>query len=443
MDDQHLTRDLFRAVAKGDLHPRIVTDLGFRHLLDRCPDCRREFEAFQSERSRARETMDYSGAFGAVLRTLQETARKLTEDDREAGKDLERLLRLSREERGDAVKRARRRFRGHRLVRLLLAESLRQIPRDPREAFHLAEIAREVLNHSPASPGGFDLLALASAYMGNATRAAGELREADSLFTFVRFVIRREEISDIEILARVDDLEGSLRKDQRRLREAEELLGRAAKLFHLMGDRLSEARVLVNLGSVENLKGDPALAIRTTGAAIAKLEAQPDSRLYLCARYNLAYFHLLSGNPEQAAEILEADAPLYLDQSEPGFVLRRLWLQGNIAEARGAFEIAAQAYREAREGFLRLRIGYDAAMVSLDLAILFLNRGRMAEVRALAEEMFPIFESQDVHREALAALMLFREAARHEELTVSAAREVARYLREARNDPEYKFREPS
>lgn len=63
----------------------------------------------------------------------------------------------------------------------------------------------------------------------------------------------------------------------------------------------------------------------------------------------------------------------------------------------------------------------------------------MADVQRTAEEMLPIFQAQDVHREALAALQLFQEAARRQELTVGKALEVAAYLREARSEPGLRF----
>ena len=58
----------------------------------------------------------------------------------------------------------------------------------------------------------------------------------------------------------------------------------------------------------------------------------------------------------------------------------------------------------------------------------------------VAEEMFPLFEAQDVHREALAALRLFQEAARREEVTAELVQELAVYFRDARVDPSLRFR---
>lgn len=443
MDDDHLTRDLFQAVATGNLHPRALVDLGIAHLLELCPTCRREFEAWKKLRAPLAQSADYSDAFHSLARKLHGVTRIQKQEEIKASRDLKRLLGIRREDRMEAVKRARRNFRGSRFARLLLEESRLRLSRDNKEAYELAELAREVTNHSPATSDGFDLVVLSSAYMGNARRVSGDLREADSLLAFARFVIRRQKISDLDTLARVDHLEGSLRRDERRLNEADELLRRSAKLFRTAGDRRAEAKVLVTLGTVENQSGHPDRAITTTEWALAKIDAERDPRLFLSARYNLACFAFRSGALERAAEILGADAKLYEENPEPGFKLRHLWLQGNIAEARGGLELAEAHYRQTRAGFLGMGSGFDAALVSFDLALLFLRTGRTADVRQLAEEMFPIFEAADIHREALAALVLFQEAARQDELTASAVREFASYLKEARNDPAHKFREPS
>ncbi len=83
--------------------------------------------------------------------------------------------------------------------------------------------------------------------------------------------------------------------------------------------------------------------------------------------------------------------------------------------------------------------GYDAAMVTMELVLLYLRQDRTADVKRAAEEMVPIFHAQDVHREALAALVLFQDAARREELTVRKVHEIAAYLREARGNPGLRF----
>ena len=116
------------------------------------------------------------------------------------------------------------------------------------------------------------------------------------------------------------------------------------------------------------------------------------------------------------------------------------WLQGKIAAGVGDVAAAERLFTETRDGFVRQGIGYDAARVSLDLALLYLKDGRTEEVRRVAEEMVPVFAAQDVHREAMAALVLFQDAARREVVTAEMVREVGAYLEAARGRPEMRFR---
>jgi hypothetical protein len=80
-------------------------------------------------------------------------------------------------------------------------------------------------------------------------------------------------------------------------------------------------------------------------------------------------------------------------------------------------------------------------MVSLDLALVYMKQGRVSDVRKIAEEMHPVFESQEVHREALAALLLFQQAAREERLTADRIETFIGYLKRARTNPSLRFRE--
>jgi len=84
---------------------------------------------------------------------------------------------------------------------------------------------------------------------------------------------------------------------------------------------------------------------------------------------------------------------------------------------------------------VRQGIGYDAAIVPLDLTRMYLKEGRTADVQRIAGEMVAIFEAQDVHREATATLLLFQDAARREEVTAGLIRELTLYLEAARVDP--------
>jgi hypothetical protein len=119
--------------------------------------------------------------------------------------------------------------------------------------------------------------------------------------------------------------------------------------------------------------------------------------------------------------------------------VRLRWVEARIAVGLGDSDSARAAFSDARQGFLDQGIAYDAALVSLELAVFLLQQGRTEEVRELAREMTPIFQSQEIHREALAALAVFQAAAALDSATVELAHEVAAFLVRARHDPGLRF----
>ena len=437
MDDIHVSRELFRAVARGELPESFLNEVTLEHLLSLCPHCRAEIQAYEVEIQAGPSI--WSRALQAFSVLLDRLLARGPREMHRAERDLQEILSLPAPERTVRIERARTRFRSPVLVRLLLEESRRAIPGHPGEAHALADLARKIANRNPRMPGYFDLYVLSTALMANACRAGGDLRGADQTFEAVRRIISQHGVTDLEVVARVDDLMGSLRKDQRRLAEAERLLKRAAVLFSLRRAPDDAARALINLADVYWFRGNLDQAIATVRSALGLLGPESDVQLHMAGHYNLTYYLVKAGRFEEAAELFEADRALYEQVQEPWHQLRLTWLRGDIAAAGGDFAGAEQAYLEARNGFIRQGIGYDAAMASLDLAILYLKEGRMADVQRVAEEMLPIFQSQDVHREALAALQLFQEAARQQELTIDKALEVAAYLREARTEPGLRF----
>ena len=90
--------------------------------------------------------------------------------------------------------------------------------------------------------------------------------------------------------------------------------------------------------------------------------------------------------------------------------IRLRWVAGRIAAGLGDRTGARQAFDGARREFAARGMAYDAALVSLELAVLLIENGQTAEVRELAEEIAEIFRARDVHRETLAALAVFQAA---------------------------------
>jgi signal transduction histidine kinase len=112
--------------------------------------------------------------------------------------------------------------------------------------------------------------------------------------------------------------------------------------------------------------------------------------------------------------------------------LRLQWVEGRIAAGLGDHDRARHLLTSVRQTFLAEGNAYEAALATLDLVIPHLAEGKTAEVRDLADELVTVFRNHNVAREALAALLLFQEAARQETATAELAHEVAASLNKTR-----------
>ena len=159
----------------------------------------------------------------------------------------------------------------------------------------------------------------------------------------------------------------------------------------------------------------------------------------LMARHNLAWFLTDSGRAMEAQRQLGRFRHLYRDFPDPWTELRLAWLDGRIAGGLGHLEKAEEILGEVRRRFLADGHGYDASLATLDLARLYLQAGRTAEVRELAQETLSVFLSKDIHRQARVALEMFQQAVALDNATPSLVQEISSYLVRARKNPDLRF----
>jgi len=176
------------------------------------------------------------------------------------------------------------------------------------------------------------------------------------------------------------------------------------------------------LGNVEG-----SIALLRESATV--IDPQREPRLYAYARQSLVTCLNLAGSYQEAEQLLPEIRELFQEIPEPLNRLRLLWMEGNTAQGLGRLEEAEAVYREVQKEFLDLEKGYDVALVSLDLAALLAEQGRSAELKPLALQMAAVFESKEVRREAIAALLLFQQACMEERVTVEMIRQIASQLR--------------
>ena len=185
------------------------------------------------------------------------------------------------------------------------------------------------------------------------------------------------------------------------------------------------------------MKGRWKAALAALEEATPLVDATSALRHRMGVRFNRVVNLCHLGLFAEAKEGLPELRKLILAKSADEVRLR--WLSGRVAVGLGQRAEARRAFERARREFEQRRNAYDNAMVSLDLAILHLEDGRSTPVAQLAEQMMWVFASQRVHREALAALRLFVEAALAGNATADFARRVLGFLERAREDPQLRF----
>jgi len=334
---------------------------------------------------------------------------------------------------------------------LLCRESRKAASDDPRRTAELAELAVLIADSleegSPFEAGWiYQLRAFAWAHLGNARRVSGDVRGADDAFSMSDpwWEAGDEAIGDAlgygpDILA----LKATLRRDQRRFPEALRLLDRSlAGYLHEdpeHRDRHLAGLVLVKKASVFSHMAEPERAILAFREAEELVDSGRDPRLLLCLRHNLLDNLASAGRFAEARELLPEVEALCRSAGSRLDELRLRWVAGRIAAGLGDRTAARQAFDGARREFAARGMAYDAALVSLELAVLLIENGETAEVRELAEEIAEIFRARDVHRETLAALAVFQTAVAVDAATADLARDLAAYLTRARLDPELRF----
>jgi tetratricopeptide (TPR) repeat protein/transcriptional regulator with XRE-family HTH domain len=307
----------------------------------------------------------------------------------------------------------------------------------PAEALEMAELALYTADQAEV-PDAFRprLKGTCTGFLANAQRVGSGLPVAES--TFARAWKLWHEGRDEQGLlseAYLLDLEASLRRAQRRLEPALSLHNRA-----LAAARPDErGHFLLNKSVTLGEKGDFQAVAEALAQAAEAIDAERHPRLRFGVRFNQASALCRAGKATDAVPIV-AEVKTLVEKLQNGAdTIRTRWLEGNLAAGLGRRDEALSALEEVRNAFDKEGLAYDYALASLDLAQLYREQDRFAEIKALADEILAIFQAQNVHREALAAVILLVEAAEKEQVTTGMLRRLQDYLAKAKGDPELRF----
>ncbi len=319
----------------------------------------------------------------------------------------------------------------------LLSASRELRHQDPEAMVFLAALAVGLAERLASSTGTAevaDLRARAWAELGNARRVGNDLGGAEAALE--RSLACAEKGSaDPLLLARLLDLTASLYSDQRHFERAFQLLDLVHRIYWQHGERHLAGRALISKGVSFVVNNDLEEALRLITAGLDLIDLRRDPPLVLAAVHGIIDTMVRLERFAEAELLLRTSRRLYYEYADELNFLKLRWVEGKIHAGLGSLSRSEAAFQEVRDGFRAHDMRYHQALVSLDLAAVWLNQGRTAEVLELVEEMVRTFQALGIHREAITALLMLQEAVVAERATVALLRTMATQIQRLQHEP--------
>ncbi len=333
------------------------------------------------------------------------------------------------------------RFQTPALCRSLLEESHKVRYDDPARMVVLAEAAVAVAEQIDLGLEAGEIAELktrAWASLANAYRVADQLEAAET--AMARAQTELEPCGPNPLLeAWVLELVAALRTSQRRLAEALEILDEVQRIYEREGERHLLGRTLITKGTVHHNANRGEDATRMYHLGLSTIDFDRDINLAFATLYNMVCLLVDLGRYEDGLRFALKVRPLCEENGDRLNLLRLRWLEARASAGLGELDHAERTLLEVRHGFASHGLDYHVALVTLDLATVFLRQGRTRSVRVLVDEMLAVFRKIGIQREALAAVLLLRQAVLQERLTLGLLNQVAEYLRRAEQNPGLRF----
>jgi tetratricopeptide (TPR) repeat protein len=325
-------------------------------------------------------------------------------------------------------------------VEFLAEESARAASDDADRSLALANLALWLAKKVPEDASRRQCEGFAWGFVGNARRVRSDLQAARKAFILSARLWQADSPGVSVFLPgwRLLDLEASLWIDLRKPGKALALLDQAAEAAP-RGD--AQARLLNKRSNALMLMGDLDGSIAALEQARSLLNLDTAPHLLWIVHCSLLEILSQIGRAAEAEPMLPELRALAARLGNGLDGLRLYWLEARIAGGVGRTAEAIEALSRVRADFAERKIRYDEALASMELAALYLELGRTADVKRLVLQMEPVFRDKGVHEEARKALDLFRRAVELETVSVELVRRIVSYLYRAQHDPELRFEE--
>jgi tetratricopeptide (TPR) repeat protein len=285
----------------------------------------------------------------------------------------------------------------------------------------------------------FDLRARTAAELANAERISEHFLRAGEAIATARILLGQG-TGDLMVQARIDDVEASLRRAQRRLTESEALLDRAYRAYMRVGERHLAGKILINKGYSRRLADKPLEAAALLRRAISLLVPTQDLQTLALAQGTLIDCLVDAGQFLEANKTFLKSGLRQVFAGDPLNLLRVDWIEGKIYCGRKRFEDAARVLTKVRDDFRARGLEYVAAVAAVDLAKVFLQAGKLGDLRVLAQELLGRSRDRRLHLPVQQALECFECLCRLGVATVIYAQRIKAFIEEAEHRPGLAFK---
>lgn len=260
-----------------------------------------------------------------------------------------------------------------------------------------------------------DLQARAWAALGNARRLASDFEGARRSFNEAWRVLEEEGTNDPAERAHILGLEATYISDIGEFETAEEALGEALQVYREIPDVHMQGRTFLKMGATIG-HIDPARGLAHIRNALSLIDCGTEPRLDLCAQHDLAWFLADNGQAEEALAVLERARPLYQQFPDQYTQLRLHWLEGRIAFRIGEYDQAENIFQQLWEEFRTRDLNHELVLVSIDLAEALVGKNEPNRAAELVEQCYPVLKGWGLHKDALAAWIVFQQALSRQQL---------------------------
>lgn len=431
----HLSKATLQALLERRPGPGVQAGI---HLLA-CSKCKAEFQALSPARAGAMlESLEDLVPLAALVeRQDPEIVRETEEEFRRGAARARWLAELPPSQRRQAI-------RADDVPPVPLAAGiLRLLPGlihdAPEEVVDLCRVGLEVM-----APEGFEvnsksragLMAELEANLANALRVLGQLPAAEPHMD--RALRLSDETPDAHVHGQVLLFASLLARDSRQFDAAFALAQKARRQFECSGGVEERNGVDLLESLIFFFQADFPNAI--AGLQRLAYDKSVDKANRFSATFFLVKALVLTGAGFKIGSLLPRLNDLARSFPSQHLDIELSWLKGLIVGSLGDPDAGEALMSRARDYYLEKEILYDAALVTLDMAMVRFEAGHYGEAARHAAGIVDAFAASGIHREALVALRYFQEAVKKNEEARDRYRELQVYLPLSRRDPAYAYK---